>query len=265
MSSDTTQPIRRKNKLRNFTIVEESTYYKVQINKIVLKLAAETTKILNEKQTELQNISWTNGESNLDTEYSQLACNCCKMAWEAIKTKYPKYSKTDITCEIPDINITFTHSDGNKSIHKIELKSSKSTKMPGGTINKLDVNQPLIYCKRPSIPSEPYKVRCSQYHAAMGESDIDLFQDRTPRPFINFEKMSEPDTNVPFVTKDKDDWIDHYAVCAYNRTKPTTKCKQSWQDDMIKKIKEKAIDDYLMNTSEVEILIRKRCLLLTNI
>ena len=43
--------------------------------------------------------------------------------------------------------------------------------MPGSTIKKLDINQALIYCLRPSPPSEEYIVRCSQYHNAMGESD----------------------------------------------------------------------------------------------
>jgi len=51
--------------------------------------------------------------------------------------------------------------------------------MPGSTIKKLDINQPLIYCLRPSSEEDKYIIKCSQYHTAMGDSKFDLFQDRT--------------------------------------------------------------------------------------
>ena len=229
-----------------------------QITKsIIYELGNETTQKLNEKQDKLESITWNNGEANLDTEYSKLACDCCIMAWETIKTKYPEYSEIEITCIIPDINITFKYSDGRKSTDKIELKSSKSKKMPGSTIKNLDINQTLIYCLRPSMASEPYKIRCSQYYSAMGESEIDLFQDRTPRPFINFEKMNEIDNTIPFVSKYKDIWIEHYAKCALKRIEETTTCQKSWQDDMIIIIKNKIIEDYIINTSEQQFQIDK--------
>jgi hypothetical protein len=222
---------------------------------IIYELGIETTKKINERQDTLESITWNNGEANLDTEYSKLACDCCIMSWNEMKIKYPEYGEIEITCEIPDINITFKYPGGIKSKDKIELKSSKSKKMPGSTIKHLDINQTLIYCLRPLIPSEPYIVRCSQYYNAMGESDTDLFQDRTPRPFINFEKMSEAYNIVPFVTKDKNDWIDHYAKCALRRIEETTICQKSWQDDMIKIMKKKIIDDYVRNTSEQQFKI----------
>lgn len=160
-----------------------------QITKtIIYELGIETTKKLNNRQDKLKSIIWNNCEANLDTEYYELACECCIISWKTIITKYPEYSKIWITCIKPDINITFTYSDGIKVKDKIELKSSKSKKMLGSTIKKLDINQTLIYCLRPSNVSDPYKLRCSQYYSAMGESDIDLFQDRTPRHFINFDK-----------------------------------------------------------------------------
>lgn len=229
-----------------------------QITKsIVYKLGIETTKKINERQDKLKSITWNDGESNLDTEYSKLSCECCILAWDEIKIKYPEYREIEITCEIPDINITFTYLSGIKTKKKIELKSSKSKKMPGSTIKKLDINQTLIYCLRPSIASDPYIVRCSQYHNAMGESDTDLFQDRTPRPFINFEKMSDVDNIVPFTTKNKDDWIEHYAKCALKRIEETTMCQKSWQDDMIKILKKEIINDYVINTSEQQFQIDK--------
>jgi len=236
-----------------------------QITKsIIYNIGIETTKKINERQDKLESITWNDGESNLDTEYSKLACDCCIIAWDEMKIKYPEYSEIEIKCEIPDINITFKYPSGIKSKDKIELKSSKSKKMPGSTIKKLDINQTLIYCLRPSIPLEPYKLRCSQYYNAMGESNTDLFQDRTPRPFINFEKMSEANNIVPFVTKDKNDWIDHYAKCALTRIKETTMCQKSWQDDMIKIMKKKIIDDYVRNTSEQQFQIDKNSLQVEN-
>ena len=232
---------------------------------IIHELAIETTKILNEKQQELQSIKWTNGESNLDTEYSKLACSCCEISWNKMKIKYPHYSNTDITCNAPDINIEFTYLDKKITKHKIELKSSKSTKMPGSTIRRLNINQSLIYCLRPSTESGTYKLKCSQYHSAMGASDTDLFQDRTPRPVINFEKMNEIDNTLPFDIKDKDDWIERYAKCALKRIEKSTTCKKSWQDDMTKIIIKNAIEDYIKTTSEEQFQIDKMSLQVENI
>jgi len=224
---------------------------------IIYELGIETVKILNKKQNELKNIKWTNGESNLDSEYSELACDCCEEAWDVIKTKYHEYDKIKINCKKPDINIKFTYSDGSSSNDKIELKSSKSKKMPGSTIKNLDINQVLIYCLRPSSESEIYKIKCSQYFSAMGESDIDLFQDRTPRPVINFEKMNNIDDTQHFVIHDKEGWIEHYAKCGLNRIQENSICQKSWQDDLVKIMKKKIIEEYIQNTSEEDFKIDK--------
>jgi hypothetical protein len=194
-----------------------ATNYSKITQAIIYELGIETTKKINERQDELNNIRWTDGESNLDTEYSTLACNCCTAAWKVIKTKHPEYVGIEIVCEIPDITITFKYPNRRKTKHKIELKSSKNIKMPGSTIKNLDINQTLIYCLRPSTDSDTYVVRCSQYHVAMGDSDTDLFQDRTPRPSINFEKMNDVNNVTPFINKNKNDWIEHYAKCALER------------------------------------------------
>jgi hypothetical protein len=53
--------------------------------------------------------------------------------------------------------------------------------------------------------------------------------------------MSEADNIVLFVTKDKNDWIEHCAKCALKRIEETTMCQKSWQDDMIKIIKKKLL------------------------
>jgi hypothetical protein len=229
------------------------------VNKyIVYELCIETTKILNNMQDKLKNITWNNGEANIDTEYSKLACDCCVISWKHIKTKYPEYNNIDIICKIPDINISFTYAQNVISQHKIELKSSKSKKMHGSTIKNLDINQMLIYCLRPSTEFEYYVVRCSQYFNVMCESDVELFQDRTPRPIINFEKMNDVNNVAPFIIKNKNDWVEYYATCALNRIKNTTICQKSWQDDMVMLMEKKVIDNYIKNTSEQQFQIDKK-------
>nr|UZT28890.1 hypothetical protein [Nucleocytoviricota sp.]UZT29242.1 hypothetical protein [Nucleocytoviricota sp.] len=232
---------------------------------IIYELGIETTKKINARQIELKNIRWRNGEANLDTEYSELGCECCALAWnnEMIR-KYPEYSEIKIICEIPDINITFIYPDGKIINDKIELKSSTKKTTKGSTIGDLDINQTLIYCLRPSKYSDPYIVRCSQYYNAMGKSDIELFQDRTPRPPINFEKMSDEDNIIPFIAKEKNDWLDHYAKCALKRIEETTKCQESWQDHMIRILKKEIINDYIRNTTEQQFQKDKISLQLLN-
>lgn len=194
---------------------------------IVYRLGIETTRILNEKQSELRSIKWTDGESNLDSGYSKLACQCCKLAWDNMKIIFPEYRKIEIRCEIPDLKITFTYPSGITTEHRIELKSSKRNTMIGSTVRKLDVNQTLIYCLRPSIDSEPYVLRCSQYHIPMVETGTDLFVERTPRPRIDFRKMADVANPVPYTVKAKYDWLGHYAKCALNRVAETTVCQYS--------------------------------------
>ena len=214
---------------------------------IVYYLAIETTKILLEKQDNLKSINWTYGESNIDVEYSTLACQCCIEAWNIIKKQYIEYNDVIINCKIPDINIEFilpTNRSRKIIKKKIELKSSKTIKIPGSTIKNLDINQPLIYCLRPSNDNELYKFRCSQYYNAIGETNYDLFQDRTPRPIINFDKMYDQ----PYIKKEKNDWINHYAICAINRLKKN-KIQKSWQDDLVKIIQQETIIEFIKNTT----------------
>ena len=232
-------------------------------NRTVYQLAVETTRLLMQNQTKLQQITWTNGESNIDTEYSSLACSTCTEAWSIITQRFPEYDSIGIKCTIPDINIEFFMKAGAADQQiikkKIELKSSKTSKMPGSTIKKLDINQPLIYCLRPSGAGGHFELKCSQYHHAMGESDFDLFQDRTPRPFINFDKMpaiNRPeddaciDGDAVYEEKSKDDWIEHYADCAVNRLE--RRCQKSWQDPLVESIGNKLIAKFIASTSVEE-------------
>ena len=232
---------------------------------LMLDLAAATTRLLNEdtQQAEMQRIKWTDGESNLDTGYSQLACQCAETAWRlTVRQKYPApFDTAVLQARPPDINCTFLieKNDDNDRLMpiykaKIELKSAKTTSMPGSTIGKLNINQPLIFVLRPantgavaSGAAVKYEARYGQYHTAMGESDYDTFQDRTPRPLINFLKLcAAPESATQYSEKTKDAWIRHYAKCALKRIGPILKPKlkkASWQDDLTRSLLHEAIKD----------------------
>jgi hypothetical protein len=81
---------------------------------IIYILGIETTRKINERQDRLKSIKWNEGESNLDTGFSKLACECCTMSWDEIKIKHSEYIEIEIICEIPDINITFIYPCGKK-------------------------------------------------------------------------------------------------------------------------------------------------------
>jgi len=224
----------------------------IQFGPIVLWIAALTCEKINEKQEELKQCKWTDGESNTDTDFSTLACNCVKEIWGIVQEKYPQLDMITVVADIPDINLTFLKNEHILSKNKIELKSCKKQTMPGSTIKKLDINQPLIYCYRPKNADEKYEVRYGQYHTAMVETDHDKFQDRSPRPPINFTNLSVSYTEINYVEKQKDDWIVHYAVCAVNRIKHNV--PESWQDPLIKR----TIYEYLKDAETLEDFIKLR-------
>ena len=62
---------------------------------------------MNDSQQLLSLIKWTDGESNIDTGYSTLACMLCQNAWNDMKETVKKYEYIDIVCQAPDINIVF--------------------------------------------------------------------------------------------------------------------------------------------------------------
>ena len=218
-------------------VIEQDIQYLIEFNnKILLEVAALTTALLNEKQELLRQCKWSDGESNTDTDFSELACRCVEQVWLQIKQKYPQLGAIAVSAAAPDINCTFSKNGKNIKIPKtkIELKSSKGNTMPGSTIGKLDINQPLIYCRRPKNvdTDEPY------------ESDVDLFQDRTPRPPINFTKLSSSsslNSEVVYSEKKKDDWVSHYGKCAINRLSQPSSA--SWQDALTKIILFEAVKD----------------------
>jgi hypothetical protein len=224
-------------------------------NKLLLEIAAETTSKLTESQEQLRQCKWTDGESNTDTDFSKLACKCAEEAWVCVKQHHPLLNMITMTASIPDINLTFSKNGKTIKVpkNKIELKSSKSYVMPGSAIGKLDINQPLIYCYRPKNADNIYEFKYGQYHTAMGNSDTDLFQDRTPRPELNFTKLfPSSQTDVNYVHKNKDDWIPHYGKCAVNRLNHIV--SYSWQDSLTKSI----LYETLKNVETMEDVIKLR-------
>lgn len=225
--------------------------------RLLLEIAAITAGKLSEKQEQLQQCKWIDGESNTDTDFSELACKCAEEAWICVKRHYPLLDMITMTASIPDINCTFSKNGTPIKIlkNKIELKSSKSHVMPGSTIGKLDINQPLIYCYRPKNGFNLYEIRYGQYHTAMGESNFDLFQDRTPRPQLNFTKLfPSSQMEIIYSNKKKDAWISHYGKCAINRLNPNHNVGYSWQDSLTKSI----LYEALQNIETIDDLIRLR-------
>jgi len=237
-------------------LLDEDNKCLIDLNcKLLLEIAAETTIKLTKKQEQLQQCKWTDGESNTDTEFSELACKCAEEAWICVKQHYPLLNMITMTALIPDINCIFSKNGKTIKVpkNKIELKSSKNHVMPGSTIGKLDINQPLIYCYRPKNADNPYEIRYGQYHTAMGESDIDLFQDRTPRPQLNFTKLfPSSQMEIIYSNKKKDTWISHYGKCAVNRLNHSV--SYSWQDSLTKSI----LYEALQNIETMEDLIKLR-------
>ena len=220
-----------------------------------MPLTQYTAKILISKEKELEKIKWTDSEANIDSEFSKLACECCKEAYVEIKKKYIEFTDINIQVKIPDINITFLKDENFITKGKIELKSGKGKGIiPGSTIGTLDINEPVIFCLR-NETKKTFDIRYEQYHNCIGESKIDMFQDRTPRPKVNFQKMKKINEQCNYIKKDKNDWIDHYADCAINRiNNKTEKSNKSWQDDLIKKIKSLCVKDFIQETSVEEFI-----------
>jgi hypothetical protein len=225
---------------------------------ILLELTRETVKLLETKQEELLEIHWTDGEANTDMGFSKLAAQCCDLAWQTVRERHG-FIDVSIQASAPDINIVFTDSFGASVRRKIELKSAKGNTMPGSTIGQeLDINQPLIYCKRPRAnqKNQTFEFCYSQYHSAMLYSEVERFQDRNPRPGLDIRKMSKSDQVIQYLVKERDAYVTRYAACALNRLDPTFKAQHSWQDDLTQNI----INEFLRRTSVEELVRMKNAL-----
>lgn len=224
---------------------------------ICMPLTQRTAQILDTKKDELRNIQWTDGESNTDSGFSKLGCLCCEEAWNDIKEKFPEYNDLSLRFQIPDINISILKESVIIASGKIELKSGKGKGcIPGSTIGNLNINEPVIFCLRNESESESlFTFRYSQYYNCIGETNTDMFQDRTPRPHVNFKNMIDISIPIEYIHKEKSDWVEHYASCALLRTK-VKKPYKSWQDYLTDKIielfiKETSIEEFIRRKSEL--------------
>ena len=223
--------------------------------KIIYDFAIETTLIFMRKQKELSKVKWTDGEANLDSQYSKLACLCCEEAWKKMQANNLNFAKITIKCSSPDINIRFYSQNKTSTSHQIELKSSITTRMVGCGRGQLNINKPLIWCLRPSHRHKTlkkYTLRCSQYHHAFRKTEISLFVQRTPRPYIYFHEMSDINHPLPFSIENNSSWINEYVKSALHRIEETTVCKKTFQDDIVRLLKNQILEDYVTNTSETQ-------------
>jgi hypothetical protein len=92
----------------------------------LLEIAAETTNKLTEKQEQLKQCKWTDGESNTDTDFSELACKCAEEAWLCVKQNYPLLSVITMAASIPDIICTFSKNGKTIKVPKKTLKEKIS-------------------------------------------------------------------------------------------------------------------------------------------
>lgn len=205
----------------------------------MMDLTQKTAQLLVASQEELKTIQWKNGESNLDMEYSTLACGVAEKAWAMMQCEHDMH-EIEMVATPPDINCTFSMTNATTgdtthiASHKIELKSSNgSNTIPGSCIGNMDINQCVIFCKRHKSHNE---FSWGQLHQLYNlTNDRALFQDRTPRPQANFERLYSSDFPQLYQEKPQlNDWIAYYAKCAVNRAHAGE--NHSWQDDLVRKI-----------------------------
>jgi hypothetical protein len=222
---------------------------------IIFELAYLTARLLGENQEQFEGIKWQEGEANIDKHFSALACKLCEKAWPQIQEKYPEMKDISIKCKCSDINIIFTKKSQTQKA-KIELKSSKKKELPGSCIGSLDINQPLIYCYR--INSQ-FNIKYSIYHEAIVKKEVDRFQDRTPRPPVNYTSMHDPLEEMREYTEiSKEAFVPYYVGCALNRL--TMACNHSWQDDIVKGL----MEEFIKRTSMEDLIAMKKQSLIEN-
>lgn len=195
-------------------------------------LTQETCRLLNNEQEALSEISWTSNEANLDKDFSELAKKCCETAF----SKIVQVNALELEVNTPDLELTFRARD-RVIQKKIELKSTKSLRgvSLGSTILGLNPNMWTIFCLR-HPNSEWFKVRYGRYHLGIEFSDSEKFQDRSPRPRIDFFKYQIPEEapKSEASTLGEEDIWGMYAKCAINRIENPS--SYSWQDSLVKEI-----------------------------
>jgi hypothetical protein len=101
-------------------------------------------------------------------------------------------------------------------------------------IKSLDPNIWTIMCCR-ADKKDKIEVRYGRYFIGMEISVYEKFQDRSPRPSLNFNKFQKYDEKpkIAITTMSKSFWTD-YAKSAVKRVLEPQ--QYSWQDDLVKEI-----------------------------
>ncbi|NJL89754.1 MAG: hypothetical protein HC916_08125 [Coleofasciculaceae cyanobacterium SM2_1_6] len=196
-------------------------------------LVQQTTQLLEAASDQLSQIQWTDSEANTDSGFSKLACQKFEEAFHQSDCLNIRLLET----KTPDIQIIFIDDQDSQFRKKIELKSCKNSKsrvagiIPGSTISKLDLNTWVIFCRR-SLNNSKFEFRYGRYYLGITLGETDLFQDRSPRPRLSWDKYQRTDEipKVELIVKDKE-WVKRYARAAINRIFRGSK---SWQDDLVR-------------------------------
>ena len=203
---------------------------KQEINRLMPKITRLTASKIKDSQDQLNQISWHKGESNTDLEFSELAKEKCIESFNEINTN----KNLSLEVKVPDLLLIFKKGNVRENF-KIELKSTKSNdgSVPGSMIMTLDPNMWTIFCLR---KNDEFHIRYGRYYLGMSRGSYDLFQDRSPRPrlqFENYQNIAE-EPILKETTVDKS-FYKHYAKSAVNRVL-NPNGRGSWQDDLVKEI-----------------------------
>ena len=204
-------------------------YDKYIEEKILPELTFSTSRLLSSAHEELNLLKWTDLESNIDRDFSNLAKKYCLKAFENFKIKY----KIKLSISVPDLILDF-FIEGKSYSKKIELKSTKSTsgRLRGSMIKSLDPNVWTIICKR---NGDKFSIRCGRYYLGMEFSTHEKFQDRSPRPSLNFNRFQKFDEKpITTLTNKSNAFWKSYALSALTRVLDPK--QHSWQDDLVKEI-----------------------------
>ena len=105
----------------------------------------------------------------------------------------------------------------------------------------LDPNMWTIICRR-DIPNDDIEVRYGRYYLGMNVSSHEKFQDRSPRPTLNFFQFQDQ-TEQPIMEKTtlSSSFWKTYANSAITRILEPQ--NHSWQDDLVKEIIRIVLED----------------------
>ena len=102
-------------------------------------------------------------------------------------------------------------------------------------IKSLDPNTWTIMCCRAYNNRDKIEVRYGRYFIGMDVSEYEKFQERSPRPFLNFKKFQKHNEKPKTTTSSiSNSWWKDYAKASIKRVLHPK--QKSWQDDLVKEI-----------------------------